>query len=43
MVNQFYAGVLLIVKTSGKKIIVYQDIDALRFEIRKIIEFQILA
>jgi hypothetical protein len=43
MVNQFYPGVLLIVETSGKKVIVHKDIDALCLEILKIIEFQILA
>ena len=43
MVDQFYTGVFLIVKTSGKKVTVNEDIDALRLEILKIIEFQILA
>jgi len=43
MVNQFYTGGLLIVKTSGKKVRVPRDIDSLSFEILKIINNQILA
>src|SRR5699024_4092946 len=39
MVNQFYSGVLFIIKTSGKKVVVHKDVDPLRLEILKIIEF----
>jgi hypothetical protein len=42
MVDQFYTGGLFIVKTSGKKVTVYKDIDSLVLEILKIIEYQIL-
>ena len=43
MVNQFYSGILLIIESPGKKITVHKQVHTLRFEILKLIEFQILA